>query len=159
MTTRAALACALMFALVAGKAAPASATTPYQASLTNPSCVGNTSCSIIFQPVPASHRLTISHVSCRIVGTGNGNGNPGVVCATLRISAQTPATDLLPISSLFNYIVTSVGYTSTVINVDTLYFVAAGASPQVDILMDGTISTPNTAVDEPTCFVSGYTTP
>jgi len=144
MKIRVALACAwLSFAVLS----PASAATPYQASVPNPSCVGNSSCTVTFSKIGGIHYAIISHVSCRVATT---QGNQGIYYAALQSSASTAPPDYLPISYVFNL---------ALINVPTLYEVAAGTSPEVTMLALGgvTFIAPNSTVDQPTCFVSGYT--
>jgi hypothetical protein len=52
-------------------AAPA----PYQESAADNSCNGEKSCTLTFPTVPTGKQLTISHVSCGIVTSGESGGS------------------------------------------------------------------------------------
>jgi hypothetical protein len=130
-------------------AVPVSRATPYQASVSNPSCVGATTYLFTFPKVTGTGHAVLSHVSCRIVVNGV-SGNVAIPFAVLGSTAQNTSTDFLASS-----LEVSNSLTVGMINGTTLYFVPAGSSPQVTV---STVSIPTTVLTAIMHNVMGFHT-
>ena len=133
--------------LQAALASPAFSQTSYQASSVQDGCVSSNVCKFTF-PAPAGN-LTISHVSCSIVTTETSSYAGGVNYLKLFSSSTQAQQDFLLPEEL--------SYGSdflSQVSQATLYFVPAGATPQINAHTVSTIAAP-TALDEPSCFISG----
>lgn len=122
--------------------------TAYQASSAPKGCVASSFCKFTF-PAPAG-KLTISHVSCSVVTTASSSYTGGISYFKLFSSTATSQQDFLQ-SGLMTY---GSNYINQ-LNESTLYFVSAGAVPQINAYAVTAIAAPNT-IDAPTCFISGY---
>lgn len=118
----------------------------FQTSATGSSCVGNSSCNVVFSNVQQSKRLVITQVTCALNATGSGQTYPGALYAK-----SNP--------SLFESLIESGGYENTSSSVIALassaqFYVDAGDAPVVGLsLAQGTFT------QNPTCFISGEMDP
>lgn len=133
--------------LQAAFASQAFSQTSYQASSVQDGCVSTNVCKFTF-PAPAGN-LTITHASCSIVTTETSSYAGGVNYLKL-FSSSTPSQQDFLVPEEFVYGSDFLSQMSQA----TLYSVPAGATPQINAHTVSTIAAP-TAIDEPTCFISG----
>jgi len=143
------LALAAFLALGAAPAALAAKTTAYRATASISACSGNKSCTLSFTAVAAGATLTITHVSCGIVTSGEGGGAPLLVLRAGSAGAGTIGDHLVPAE----YVDGSNILTTT--NATTLFTIAAGDKPAIDITATAAI----VSTTDGGCLVSGTTTP
>jgi hypothetical protein len=142
------LALATLTACLAAPAA-SNATTAYVSTKSIKTCSDDTSCTLIFTAVAAGATLTITHVSCGIVTSGEGGGAPLLVLRAASARAGTLGDHLVPAE----YVDGSNILTTT--NATTLFTIAAGDRPAIDI----TATAPIVSTTDGGCLVSGTTTP
>ena len=132
---------------LAAWATPALATTPYQRTLPDTACNGQTACKLTFPAVAAGETLSIEHLSCSLTTTGEQGG----IDSLLLTSAKAPAMiDFIPANTLLagsNFRV--------VVNLPTLFTVKANDQPQISA--SGTSKIAGSTADG--CLISGVETP
>jgi hypothetical protein len=127
----------------------ASATTPYQASLSDSACKNLKACTLKFPVVAVGEMLTITHVSCSIVSSGELGGVYSIVLSTIKAVAPALGDFILPSAYLYGK---NSQYTP---NIQTLFYVSAGDQPTISIgSTTGIIGNESGG-----CFLSGTMTP
>jgi hypothetical protein len=127
----------------------ASATTPYQATLSDSACKNLKACTLKFPVVAAGETLTVTHVSCSIVSFGELGGVYGIVLSTAK-TAEPALGDFIPATAYLNG--KNLQYTP---NIQTLFYVSAGDQPTISIAS----TTDIIGNASGGCFLSGATTP
>ena len=124
-------------------------TTRYSAVVADTSCVGVKSCVLSFPIVGAGKTLTIDHVSCGILTTGQSGEVYDVVLSTTM--ATNPALgDHLSFEGF-----SASGNIENVVSQATIFYVSAGDNPTVAITSAENVAKSS----DGSCFISGTTSP
>jgi hypothetical protein len=165
------------------QATPYSATyATYYDTVAASNCVGSTSCTFTFAPVPTFTTsttsnggdgiLTVSRVNCRFVATNINLGKEGTIVnppfAYAALGKTSNAAKLLYLTSSVTLYPNgiSAGYSTYLVDQTTQFFVQAGGSPTITVTIGPSPMTglgvfsnlgvpPLGDVNEPTCSVSG----
>jgi hypothetical protein len=133
------------FIFLAKFAAAAAAPTPYLSTASIKSCNGAKTCSLSFTAAPAGMVLTLTHVSCGIVTSGESGSVVNLVLRTGSAGAGAIGDHLLVGEFIDGSNI------QTTANSSTAFYVAAGDEPVIDVTASANIL----STSDGGCLVSG----